>query len=121
MVHIISDDIEPTFATATHRSGWHIATGAQSESFLQASLENLGASTAVADPGGVAESLAGEAPVGGTALRSAPSVSARVASVFDGLGGADGEEQARARLINTQTITCEQALTNVIRFSSVGR
>lgn len=68
MVHIISDDIEPAFATAAHRSGWHIATGAQSESFLQASLENLGASTAVADPGGVAESLAAEAPVEGTAL-----------------------------------------------------
>jgi hypothetical protein len=44
--HIVSAGNVPAWVAPTHRSEWHIATGAQSSSFVHWSFENLGVATA---------------------------------------------------------------------------
>jgi len=45
-VHIVPGASVPALAVATHLSGWHVAIGAQSESFVHGSSESTGAFTA---------------------------------------------------------------------------
>jgi hypothetical protein len=94
IVHIMSGGIEPECARETHLSGWHVATGAQSASFWQESVENFGVSTAVADRG-----------AGGGS--------------FCALSAA-GDEHTNVRLIDATIATRALARTNVIAFSVIG-
>src|SRR6266852_5145003 len=91
-----------------------MATGAQSSSFRQGSVENLGASTPVAPPGGVAASFDARAPPVGPSFDGASPFAARAAS---SLGDAAANEP-RSRIAGAATTTREQTRTKFIAFSS---
>jgi hypothetical protein len=100
IVHIKSGGIVPALARDTHLSGWHVATGAQSSSFSQGSVEKTGALTAVADG----------SRAGGWGSVRAP----WVASAVEAVGGGASAGQAKSRLIAAAIATAEQVRATVI-------
>ena len=99
MVHIIPAGIDPTFAFATHLSGWQVRNPAQSSVLLQSSSLKTGAFTAM--PGGLTI---------GTSEDDADALGATVAddtTVADGAGAVVGCGFAGEHPINIQAVTTD--------------
>lgn len=97
MVHIIPGGIVPTFAFATHLSGWHVRKPAQSSVLVQSSSLKTGAFTAM--PGGltIGTSDDDDDALGETVAEDT--------TVADGAGAVVGCGVAGEHPINTNTAT----------------